>query len=362
MRYRAMMFTLQRYESMAILFLVVLLTLGISALCSLFEATLYSTRMGALEAASSGGQLGHLAKRLISMKRQIDVPIAAILILNTIANTAGATIAGMYAAEILAPQFAIPFSILFTLGILFLAEILPKTLGAVYWRRIWPFIVWPLTMIRYALQPALIITQAFTRILTRGQSIPPVTEDEIIAMARLGAQAGEISPEESVMVRNIIELENKSVRNIMTPRPVMFSLDANMTVAEALPQVSATGFTRIPIYEEDREHIVGYVVFQELSAARTSNLAHTPLHRFAKTISFISETVNCLTLLTTFLKFRRHIAIVSDEYGGVAGLVTLEDLIETLLGTEIVDETDRVVDLQQSARQHRHNPYASGDR
>jgi CBS domain containing-hemolysin-like protein len=347
---------------MAILFLVVILTLGISALCSLFEATLYSTRMGALEAVSSGGRLGPLAKRLISMKRQIDVPIAAILILNTIANTAGATIAGMYAANILAPQFAIPFSICFTLGILFLAEILPKTIGAVYWRRLWPFIVWPLTMIRYALQPALIITQAFTRILTRGQSIPPVTEDEIIAMARLGAQSGEISAEESVMVRNIIELENKLVRHIMTPRPVMFALDANMTVAEALPLVSAKGFTRIPIYEDDREHIVGYVVFQELSAARLSHLAHTPLRDYAKTMSFISETVNCLTLLTTFLKFRRHIAIVSDEYGGVAGLITLEDLIETLLGTEIVDETDRVVDLQQIARQHRQNPHASGDR
>lgn len=347
---------------MGILLLVVFFTLAISGLCSLIEATLYSTRMGTLEAVSSGGHLSHLAKRFIGMKRQIDAPIAAILILNTIANTAGATIAGMYAADLLAPQFVLPFSILFTLGILFLSEILPKTLGVVYWRRTWPLVVWPLTMIRYALQPALVVTQAFTRMLTRGQSIPPVTEDEIIAMARLGAQSGEISPEESVMVRNIIELENKLVRDIMTPRPVVFSLDANMTVAEALPLVTNKGFTRIPIYEEDREHIVGYVVFQDLSAARTSNASHTPLRDIAKNISFLSETVNCLTLLTTFLKFRHHIAIVSDEYGGVAGLVTLEDLIETLLGTEIVDETDRVVDLQQSARQHSQNPYASGDR
>ncbi|PON15888.1 hypothetical protein C2W62_21430, partial [Candidatus Entotheonella serta] len=114
-RDREMMFTLERFESMGILLLVVFLTLGISGLCSLFEATLYSTRMGALEAASSGGNLSHLATRFINMKRQIDVPIAAILILNTIANTAGATIAGMYAADILAPQFAVPFSILFTL-------------------------------------------------------------------------------------------------------------------------------------------------------------------------------------------------------------------------------------------------------
>jgi CBS domain containing-hemolysin-like protein len=206
---------------------------------------------------------------------------------------------------------------------------------------------------RYALYPAIVITQGVTRILTQGQTIPLVTEDEIVAMARLGAQAGEITPEESHMVHNIIELENQQVRDIMTPRTVIFSLDASLTVEEALPKVNTRGLTRIPVYEDDREHIVGYVMFQDLSAAHTAHRDETKLHAIAKPLSFIPETVNCLTLLTTFLKNRRHIAIVSDEYGGVAGLVTLEDLLETLLGEEIVDETDRVVDLQQSARQRR---------
>jgi CBS domain containing-hemolysin-like protein len=338
---------------MGILMLIVFLTLGISALCSLFEATLYSTRTGALEAAKSEGRLKRQALRLISMKRQIDVPIAAILILNTIANTAGATLAGMYASTVLGPSRVILFSIAFTLGILFLSEIFPKTLGAIYWRRLWPFIVWPVTVMRYALYPAIVITQGVTRILTQGQTIPLVTEDEIVAMARLGAQAGEITPEESHMVHNIIELENQQVRDIMTPRTVIFSLDAGLTVEEALPKVNTRGLTRIPVYEDDREHIVGYVMFQDLSAAHTAHRDETKLHAIAKPLSFIPETVNCLTLLTTFLKNRRHIAIVSDEYGGVAGLVTLEDLLETLLGVEIVDETDRVVDLQQSARQRR---------
>ena len=336
---------------MGILMLVVLLTLSISALCSLFEATLYSTRMGALEAARSEGRLRHQALRFIGMKRQIDVPIAAILILNTIANTAGATIAGMYAANILGASHVILFSIVFTLGILFLSEIVPKTLGAIYWRRLWPFIIWPLTAMRYGLYPAIVVTQGITKILTQGQTIPLVTEDEIVAMARLGAQAGEITPEESHMVHNIIELENTQVRDIMTPRTVIFSLDASSTVEEALPEVNTRGLTRIPVYADDREHIVGYVVFQDLSAAHTSNRDDLQLRAIAKPISFFPETVNCLTLLTTFLKNRCHIAIVSDEYGGVAGLVSLEDLLETLLGEEIVDETDRVVDLQQSARQ-----------
>jgi CBS domain containing-hemolysin-like protein len=338
---------------MGMLMLIVFVTLGISALCSLFEATLYSTRMGVLEAAKSEGPHRRQALRFIGMKRQIDVPIAAILILNTIANTAGATLAGMYAATVLGASQVILFSIGFTLGILFLSEIFPKTLGAIYWRRLWPLIVWPVTAMRYALYPAIVITQGITRILTQGQTIPLVTEDEIVAMARLGAQAGEITPEESHMVHNIIELENTQVRDIMTPRTVIFSLDASLTVEEALPKVNTRGLTRIPVYEDDREHIVGYVVFQDLSAAHTANRDGIKLRAMAKPISFIPETVNCLTLLTAFLKNRRHIAIVSDEYGGVAGLVSLEDLLETLLGEEIVDETDRVVDLQQSARQHR---------
>jgi CBS domain containing-hemolysin-like protein len=268
---------------------------------------------------------------------------------------------GAQAANVFGTSWVLLFSCTFTLGILFLSEILPKTLGAVYRSRIWPLIVWPLTAMRYGLYPAIAITQAITQCLTRGQSVITVTEDEIVAMARLGAQAGKITLEESHMVRNIIELENKQVREIMTPRPVIYSLDAGITVEEALSEVHARGLSRIPLYEEAREHIIGYVLFRDISVARTANRAYTQLRHLAKPISFIPETVNCLTLLTTFLKFRRHIAIVSDEYGGVAGLVTLEDLIETLLGEEIVDETDRVVDLQQSARRRRHRNAARGD-
>src|SRR5688500_14281999 len=203
--------------------------------------------MGALEAVKSRDSLGTLAQRLIEMKRQIDRPIAAILILNTIANTAGATLVGAQAANVFGTSWVLLISFTFTLGILFLSEILPKTLGAVYWSRIWPLIVWPLTAMRYGLYPAIAITQAITKFLTQGQSVITVTEDEIVAMARLGAQAGEITLEESHMVRNIIELENKQVREIMTPRPVIYALDANMTVEEALPEVHARGLSRIPL-------------------------------------------------------------------------------------------------------------------
>jgi CBS domain containing-hemolysin-like protein len=336
---------------MTLLIVVVVLTLCISGLCSLFEATLYSTRTGVLEAAKSHPTTGRLARRFLTMKQHIDAPIAAILILNTMANTAGATLAGMFAAHVFGTTLVVIFSVVFTLAILLLSEIVPKTLGVVYWRSLWSHIVWPLTAMTTLLYPAIYISQKLTRLLTAGHTGTPVTEEEILAMTRLGATVGEISAQESAMVHNIIHLETRQVREIMTPRPVVFTLHADLTVAEALPLVTQQGFTRVPIYEQTREHIVGYVTLHDLSSAHTLRQPEAQIKTIAKPISFVPETVNCLALLTTFLQQRWHIAVVVDEYGGVAGLVTLEDLIETILGTEIVDEADRVVDLRHRAQQ-----------
>jgi len=335
---------------MTILVIVVLLTIVISANCSLYEAVLYSTRMGTLESAKTKGKKSRLAGLFIDMKKNISKPIAAILILNTVANTAGATIAGMYATRVLGPSYIILFSIGLTLSILYLSEILPKTVGAIHWRKFWPWIVYPLEAIKYGLYPAIYITEKFTSLITKSHNAASITEDEILALVHLGAREGEISHEESRMVRNIIDLENKQVKDIMTPRTVIFSLDAQMTIGEAIKVASSKGLTRIPIYEEDREHVIGYVLINDLAPSKSDKT----LKSIVRPIYFVPETVNCLTLLTTVLKQRRYIAIVVDEYGGVAGLVTLEDLLETVLGTEIVDETDQVVDLQEIARKRRH--------
>lgn len=336
---------------MTILIFVVILTIVISANCSLYEAVLYSTRLGTLESAKNKGKRQRLAGLFIEMKKNISKPIAAILILNTVANTAGATIAGMYAANVLGVSYIAIFSIGLTLSILFLSEILPKTVGAVHWRRFWPWIVYPVEVIKYVLYPAIYVAEKFTSLITKSQKTITITEDEILALVHLGAREGEISFEESRMVRNIISLEEKNVKDIMTPRTVIFSLDAAMTVEKAQKIASKKGLTRIPVYEEQREYISGYVLLNDLSS-KSLTQPKTKLKNMVRPIYFVPETVNCLTLLTNFLKHRRHIAIVVDEYGGVDGLVTLEDLIETMLGTEIVDETDQVVDLQESARKN----------
>jgi len=338
---------------MTILIIVVVVTLFVSASCSLYEAVLYSSRTGTLEAAKIQAKRGKLAAQFLTMKKNISQPIAAILILNTIANTAGATISGMYAADVLGSSMIALFSILFTLAILFLSEIIPKTYGAVHWRTLWPFIVFPLQLMKTALFPAIFVTEKITRLITHQRKIDTITEDEILALVKLGAHEGEITKGESQMVFNIINLEDRKVREIMTPRTMMFSLPAEMTVEKAFQTISSKGFTRIPIYEGDKENITGYVVTHDFNFVEMQNKSETSLKSISRQITFVQDDINCLTMLTNFLKQRKHIAIVSDEFGGVDGVITLEDLLETILGSEIVDETDVIVDLQEAARKRK---------
>lgn len=345
---------------MIVLVLVVVATIFISSQCSLYEAVLYSTRMGTLEAERTDESRRLKARRMIEMKQKISIPLSAILILNTLANTAGATIAGMYAHQALGSQMVPLFSVIFTLGILFLAEIIPKTMGAVYWRRFWPKIIWPLTLMKFALYPAIMVTQKLSEIITGRESGPIITEEDILGTIRLGAKGGEITQQESLMLHNIIRLETIPVTEVMTPRTVMFVLDEELSAEEGFEETLEEGFTRIPVFRKDRENIVGYVMIHELSVARVKR-PRTRLSELMKPIPIVQESQNCLALLTQFLTTRRQIAVIWDEYGGVAGVVTLEDIVETLLGAEIVDENDAVVDLRKLARMRRQKRYMEGE-
>ncbi len=333
------------------LIVVTVATLGISAICSLFEAALYSTRVVSLEADRNGPRK-KVAERMIKLKGNVSAPIAAILILNTIANTAGCTLAGVLAARVLSPGWVSAYMAGLVVGILFLSEIIPKTVGAVHWRGIWPFIVGPIRMLLTLMRPLIAMIQHLTNLITHGQQVSSVTEEEILAIVRMGAEEGHISEEEGDMVRNIINLENQHAKDVMTPRVVIFTLDAKMSAQEASEQVKDLGFSRIPIYQDHPENITGYILRLHIHAALAQDPTQ-PLHSFAKPIGFFPESANCLSLLNQFLKQRRHIAMVADEYGGLAGLLTLEDLVETLLGSEIVDETDHDIDMQSVARRRR---------
>jgi CBS domain containing-hemolysin-like protein len=335
---------------MTILIIVVLITVFVSANCSLYEAVLYSTRRGTLESVKTQRKRGRLADRFISMKNNISEPIAAILILNTLANTAGASIAGMYATQILGTEYVPVFSIIFTLLILFLAEIMPKTIGAVHWKTFWPVVVYPLDFMKKLLSPFIFLTEKFTRLFSGQAKSATITEDELLALIHLGAHEGEISHEESKMVRNIINLEDKKVTEIMTPRKMIVSLDINLPVVDVIPLIQSSGFSRLPVFEGDKENVIGYALAKDVYAAGMQKGDNTTLKQIIYPIHQITTDGNCLSLLNQFLKHKKHIAIVKDEFDSLDGLISLEDLLETILGTEIVDETDRVVDLQEAAR------------
>ena len=346
---------------MLVLAIIVFLTLFVSANCSLYEAVLYSARMGTLEAAKRKKDTkAKLAVQMISFKKNISTPISAILITNTLANTAGATVAGMYASKVLGAPYLPVFSLVFTILILFFSEIMPKNIGAVHWRTLWYWIVKPLQMLSTGLKPMIYFTERFSQLFIKGFKSTTITEDEILAMIHMGAKEGEISHEESRMVRNIIDLENKTVRDIMTPRKVMVSLNCSSSAKEALKPGDHKTFSRIPIWENTQENILGYVKIQDVIASQFRDENEVSLKSIARPISFVRDNSNCLTVFSDFLKNRKHIAIVLDEFDSISGLITLEDLIESLIGIEIVDEGDKHTDMQKFARQQKFNRSLDG--
>ena len=343
---------------MTLLLVITFLTLFISALCSLFEAVLYSTRIGTIEAVRRKSPGDPLATKMIELKRNISRPIAAILVLNTIANTAGATFAGVVSARVLQSQFVPIYTFSLVFGILIFSEILPKTYGAIHWRGMWRLITLPLVGIKTLLYPAVALSQKLTSLMTHRTNIPTVTEDEILAIVQLGASEGHITQNESQLVRNIIQMEDIFIRDIMTPRIVMFTMDESTSVTDALASIQEAGFSRIPIYRKEAENITGYVLCQDVYRVLAEGASHE-LTSLAQPITFVPESANCLSLLNQFLKSRLHLAMVTDEYGGLAGLVTLEDLIETLLGSEIVDETDQAIDMRSKAKHFGQNGFSA---
>ena len=333
---------------MGTLALAVGLSILISAMCSLLESVLYSTRLMTLEAASAKGD--RRAKDMQSLKAQVDRPLAAILILNTVANTAGAAVAGWAAAQVWGAGSLWVFSLVFTAAILIFSEIIPKTVGAVHWPGLWPWSVGLLKAMLTFLTPAIWATQAITGLIIKRQGAGmKISEEEILAAARLGHSHGEISRLEHDLIKNIILLEEIRAQDIMTPRTVIQSIDGNTLIGELREEVKDWYHTRLPVYEREPENVVGYVLASEVTASPAEQ-DDQPVKSLVKPVRFVPASANALNLLSSFLRRREHLYLVVDEYGGIMGLVTLEDVLESLVGSEIVDEKDGVDDLQELAR------------
>ena len=333
---------------MALLILFVGFALSVSFLCSLLEAGLLSVRLATLTRQREAGNRG--AGLLLDLKRhRVGDAISAILILNTISNTLGATMAGAQAARIFNDAWIGVFSGVMTLLILVISEIIPKTLGAVYARSLTGFIGRTLMVLTRAMGPALVLSRAMTQWLTRDGPVG-FSRDELSAVIETAASEGALSADESELLANLLRVKEIQVEDVMTPRTVAFMMSDSATVQDLLAEPEAEAFSRVPLYHDEPDNVVGYVLQRDvMKAAATGCDRERPLASFMRQIGFVAELSSVGRALRQFLERRETIAMVADEHGALAGLITLEDLTETLLGTEIVDEFDRTVDMRQKA-------------
>jgi CBS domain containing-hemolysin-like protein len=338
---------------MITLVLVVSLAVVVSFVCSLTEAALYALPWSAIEQMRRGRANKKDGKTLYRLRKDIDKPIAAILTLNTAANSIGATAAGaVFMAnygDAHMPLFAFGFMLL----ILAVGEIVPKTLGVIYAAPLAAFLARPILVAVKILSPVIWLSGRLTSLISPQSAGPSISEDDIRAIASLSRQAGQIKPYEELFIRNVLSLDQKRVQEIMTPRTVVFSLPDDTTVAEAYSDPRIWHFSRIPVHGEDVEDLLGVVERRTLARCFNNGQAVTKLAEIMRSIHFVPETQTLNILLDSLLKSKVHLFAVLDEYGGLAGVVSLEDVLEEILGSEIIDESDRVADMRALARARR---------
>jgi CBS domain containing-hemolysin-like protein len=334
-----------------LLVLYVLLALGFSFLCSILEAALLSVTPSYVAALEQEGHA--VAETLRDYKDDIDRPLAAILSLNTIAHTVGATGAGAQAARVVGEgELAVALtSGVLTLLILVVSEIIPKTLGAIYWRQIAPVMALVLTVIIWAMWPFVKLSQAITRLISSGEDQEAsVSREEFTAMAELGEEEGVFEEEESRILKNLFRFSSLRVRDIMTPRTVVQALHEERPIGAIIEEHDEFRFSRIPVYAENRDDITGYVLKDQILLKAAQEEEDASLYDLRRDIIGVPETLPLPELFERLVDHIEHIALVVDEYGGTAGIVTMEDVVETLLGMEIVDEADSTEDMQVLAR------------
>lgn len=332
---------------MTLLILYVLLAVGVSFLCSIMEAVLLSitpSYVAALEDEDAAA-----GARIRALKEDIDRPLAAILTLNTFAHTLGAAGAGAQATVVFGDAYIGVFSAVLTLIILILSEIIPKTLGAVYWRQLASPVARFLKPTIWLLYPLVVLSQALTKLLSRGEKEAQVSRAELAALARLGAEEGVFEKQESHILQNLLRFNDLKARDVMTPRTVMVAFPEATPLQEIADR--DLPFSRIPVFERDRDHVTGFVLKSDVFEALADDRHDATAGELRRDILTVPDTLPLPRLFERLLERQEHIALVVGEYGGTAGLATVEDVVETLLGLEIVDEADTEQDMQAAARE-----------
>lgn len=331
---------------MGLLIFYILFAVIISFLCSLLESVLLSVTSAYI--AVSLKQKKKSAKLFDKFKHQMDEPLAAILSLNTIANTLGAAGVGAEVYKLYGSEFVALGSAVLTLTILFFSEILPKTLGATHWKKLAGFCAYTIQGLIYLTYP-LIYLSSLTQSLFRKKGNQKITREEMIATAQISQKDGGLRPQETQVIQNLLQLEKIKVSEIMTPRTVLKAFDWNKTVDEIMTQEKTLRFSRMPVYDGDLDNVKGLLHRYELLNAYSMDKETTSLKKLMIPLHAVPENISVSAALNQFIKRKAHLFLVLDEYGSTAGIVTLEDAIETLLGVEIIDEFDSVADMRELA-------------
>lgn len=331
---------------MTLILIVFVIVLGVSFLCSLLEAVFLSVTPAYVAVSVKNSRKSGLL--LQHLKKNIDRPISAILTLNTVSHTAGSAAIGALVFEQYGDDYLTMTSVILTLGILILSEIIPKTIGASNWKVLAPFSAYTIQLMIFALYPFVIGIEYFSKIF-KSPHTHKVTREEMIMTAELGVSEGTLLRKESLIIKNLLMLDNIFVADIMTPRSVIMALDADLTVEEVAQKYKPIRFSRIPVFKDSLDNIIGLTHRYKLLETLSRDLHDTKVSDLTSQIQTVSEKMTVASAIDYFIKSKEHLALAVDEYGVVTGLVTLEDAVETLLGVEIVDEFDSVTDMRQYA-------------
>jgi len=344
---------------MSLLIAFFCVSITFSFLCSIWEAVLLSITPTYVNRQKQAGS--SISEDLVAFKKDIDRPLSAILTLNTIAHTVGAIGVGAQAGKLFGAtelnlwvttiSFESLIAAAMTLAILILSEIIPKTIGANLWEKLAPFTIKSLRVLLIVLAPFVWMSQGITKTLKKDKSRSVFSRADFMAMTQAGEESGTLAENESRIIKNLLRFESILAKDIMTPRTVMLSADETTTLATFKENNQPLRFSRIPIFRETPDNVTGFVLKDELLEALLSDGADKPLSTIRKAILVVPRSKPLPDLFDDMTRGQAHIALVVDEYGAVDGIVTMEDVVETLLGLEIVDETDAVEDLQQLARE-----------
>lgn len=334
---------------MELILIYMSLALVISAMCSLLEATLLSTPMSYVTSLETQGVKGAL--RLKKLKQNIDKPISAILVVNTIANTVGASLVGSQAAKVFDSTGVGILSAIFTLLILLFSEILPKTVASCYWRSLAVPASGVINVLIFITYPLVFVIERITHLISSGSNQVSVSREEVSAMVTVGAEEGVLQKKENKMIQNLLKLDEITAHEIMTPSVVVAMADSSMTLKDFYKTEEFNNYSRILIYDEDNsDYMTGYVLRQTVLERLAEDKFNIKLKELARPILSFPEDEPVANIWEKLLEKKEHISIIIDEYGSLRGIVTMEDVIETMLGFEIVDEKDEVVDMQEYAK------------